>query len=312
VAERTHYLNLVFDSSRWDGFELRADDVIISTPAKCGTTWMQMICALVLFQTPELDRPLSELSPWLDMTTEPRADVVARLEAQTHRRFIKSHTPLDGLPWDDRVTYITVGRDPRDVAISWFNHFDNFNMLELFEQVSATIGNEAINEFLAAGPPLASADPVERFWDWVEDPTPYTAAFSLHSTLHHLATFWEARDRPNVSLFHYADLMADLPGEMRRVAAALGAAIDDDHWPALVEAAGFEAMKSRAGDLAPGGRRNHWLDVDRFFHRGGTGQWQDRVEGDGLARYDAVVEALIPADLAAWTHGGWSAVGGRP
>lgn len=35
---------------------------------------------------------------------------------------IKTHTALDGLPWDDRVTYVCVGRDPRDVALSWDNH----------------------------------------------------------------------------------------------------------------------------------------------------------------------------------------------
>jgi hypothetical protein len=41
---------IVFDSSRWDGFELRPGDIIISTPPKCGTTWTQMICALLVLQ----------------------------------------------------------------------------------------------------------------------------------------------------------------------------------------------------------------------------------------------------------------------
>ena len=40
------YRNLVFDSARWEGFTFRGDDIVISTPAKCGTTWTQMICAL--------------------------------------------------------------------------------------------------------------------------------------------------------------------------------------------------------------------------------------------------------------------------
>ena len=32
----------MYDSNRWDGFELRPGDIIISTPPKCGTTWTQM------------------------------------------------------------------------------------------------------------------------------------------------------------------------------------------------------------------------------------------------------------------------------
>ena len=108
----------MYDSNRWDGFELRPGDIIISTPPKCGTTWTQMICALLILQEPELPLPLDTLSPWIDMVTRARTDVFADLEAQTHRRFIKTHTPLDGIPNDPTVTYICVGRDPRDVGLS--------------------------------------------------------------------------------------------------------------------------------------------------------------------------------------------------
>src|SRR6266550_7695693 len=126
------YRSLVSDSGRWEGFHFRDDDIVISTPPKCGTTWMQMLCALLVFQTPQLPRRLTELSPWLDMQTAVRDDVVAALEAQQHRRFIKSHTPLDGLPYDERVTYICVGRDPRDVFLSLDNHIENTDIMALF------------------------------------------------------------------------------------------------------------------------------------------------------------------------------------
>ena len=50
-AVGTRYTSIVCDSSRWDGFEFRDGDIIISTPPKCGTTWTQTICALLIFQT---------------------------------------------------------------------------------------------------------------------------------------------------------------------------------------------------------------------------------------------------------------------
>src|SRR3954466_2913061 len=119
------YEGVVFDSSRWEGFELRPGDIIISTPPKCGTTWTQMICALLVLQEPELPLPLDTLSPWIDMVTRPRTAVFAALAARAPRRFIKTHTPLDGIPNDPTVTYICVGRDPRDVALSIDRHTDN-------------------------------------------------------------------------------------------------------------------------------------------------------------------------------------------
>ena len=135
----------MYDSNRWDGFELRPGDIIISTPPKCGTTWTQMICALLILQEPELPLPLDTLSPWIDMVTRARTDVFADLEAQTHRRFIKTHTPLDGIPSDPTVTYICVGRDPRDAGLSMDHHIDNTDIgafLNQRERAAATDGVE--------------------------------------------------------------------------------------------------------------------------------------------------------------------------
>src|ERR1700757_4938193 len=112
----------MYDSNRWDGFELRPGDIIISIPPKCGTTWTQMICALLILQEPELPLPLDTLSPWIDMVTRARADVFADLEAQTHRRVIKTRTPLAQIPGDPAVPYICAGRAPRDVGLSMGRH----------------------------------------------------------------------------------------------------------------------------------------------------------------------------------------------
>src|SRR5204863_6506977 len=139
-------------------------DIIISTPPKCGTTWTQMICALLILQTPDLPRPLDQLSPWLDQLLRPLHSVVADLEGQQHRRFIKSHTPLDGLPFDERVTYICVGRDPRDVAVSWDNHFVNMNLEVFIGARAAAVGLDDLAEVMPDGPPIPPDDLRERFW----------------------------------------------------------------------------------------------------------------------------------------------------
>src|SRR5215203_1589032 len=114
ALSRVRYRNLVMDSARWDGFEFRSGDIVISTPPKCGTTWTQMLCALLIFDGPTFPALLSDISPWLDMNIRPLAEVTVALAAQTHRRVIKTHTPLDGIPLHRDVTYLVVGRDPRD------------------------------------------------------------------------------------------------------------------------------------------------------------------------------------------------------
>ena len=115
------------DSARWIGFPFREGDIVISTRSKTGTTWVQMICALLIFQTPDLPASLGQLSPWLDFLTTPREEVYARLAAQEHRRFIKTHTPLDGVPLDPRVTYIVTARHPLDMAVSLYHQGANID-----------------------------------------------------------------------------------------------------------------------------------------------------------------------------------------
>jgi aryl sulfotransferase len=99
-----------------DGLPFRPGEVVISTRSKTGTTWVQMICALLIFQNPDLPAPLGQLSPWLDHLVAPRDEVVAKLKAQPHRRFIKTHTPLDGIPLDPRATYFVTARHPAGQA----------------------------------------------------------------------------------------------------------------------------------------------------------------------------------------------------
>jgi aryl sulfotransferase len=303
MGERVRYETINTDSARWDGFLFRPDDIVISAPAKCGTTWLQMICALEIFGRTTFDRPLDRISPWVDVLLRPLDDVRADYEAQTHRRFIKTHTPLDGLPFDDRVTYICVGRDPRDVAVSWDSHFRNLNLATVFSLREATMGPMALDEILAVAGPQPTGTARERFWFWVDPPESGKAISDLELMLHHLDTFWQARDRPNIVLMRYEDLLDDLEGQMRYLADRLGITVAEGIWPDLVRAATFEGMKGRAGELAPeASHEAMYNDRDQFFRRGSTGQWREIIGDEELPRYAARVAECAPPDLAAWIH----------
>ena len=120
--------------------------------------------------------------------------------------------------------------------------------------------------------------------------------------MHHLATFWEAREQPNIVLVHYADLQRDLEGEMRRIAHRLDIDIDEDRLAALVVAAGFDTMRERADELAPDASEGILQSNRAFFHSGRNGQWQQLLDDDGRRRYAERVTQLAPTDLIEWTH----------
>jgi aryl sulfotransferase len=308
-APRTRYRSIIADSSRWDGFAFRPGDVVISTPPKCGTTWTQMLCALLIFDGPAFPAPLEDVSPWLDMSIRPLAEVTGALAAQTHRRFIKTHTPLDGLPLHADVTYLVVGRDPRDVMISYEHHAPNLDFAHFLELRATAVGNADLAELPERRVP--SADPVERFRTFVADGT-HISPPSLASVLHHLDTGWQHRGDPNVALFHYADLQTDLVGELLRLAGVLGIPCAPQRARALAPEASLARMRERAADDAPlasPGTRGSWKDPRAFFRSGGSGEWRDRVSAADLAAYEARVAQLAGPDLAAWAHGGRLASG---
>lgn len=302
---KVRYYNIGSDNTRWNGFAFRDEDIIISTPPKCGTTWMQTICALLIFQTPAFPQALDLISPWFDMLLRRREDVVADLEAQQHRRFIKSHTPFDGLPDDDRVTYICVARDPRDVALSWDNHFFNMDIPAMLTLRERAVGLDDLAELMPDGIPVPASSELERFWQWVDDETPVEQTpTGLAATLHHLTTFWHERHRPNVVLMHFDELKPDLEGQMRGLAKRLGIEVADDLWPQLVRAATFEQMRGRATEVGPNNTEPIWLDPVRFFNKGTSGQWRRLLGADDLRRYEARVKELADPEVVSWVHQG--------
>jgi hypothetical protein len=296
--ERTHtYTDMIYDSARWDAFRPRAGDIIVATPAKCGTTWTQMICALLVHQTPDLPLPLTQLSRWIERHTEPVESVVADFDAQPWRRIIKTHTPLDGLPFYDEATYVFCGRDPRDAFLSGLDHIDN---------VSEKSREEAFKRGkLPAGFTLPT-DPNVRFQMWIgAGPQPWVwDGFPIGSVLYLTNSYWQHRDLKNIHFTHYADLTRDLDGEMRRLSRALGIPIDETRWPSLVNAARFDTMKQNAAQNAPGAHLGEWSDSGNFFRKARSGEWRDVLSLENLALYEKVSSERLSPELKKWLENG--------
>jgi hypothetical protein len=294
------YQMMMSDSALWTGFPFRDDDVVISPPAKCGTSWMQMLCALLVFNSIRFPRRLTEISPWLDNITYDFAETLGVLQAQRHRRFIKTHTPLDGLPFARGVTYLCVGRDPRDVGIS-FDHA----LANISDQTRAALTVKKGIDRSAMPPP--PEDLSERFWLWAEGEfvNGPTGVGSLANMIQHLQTFWDRRNEPQVALFHYHDLLTDLPGQLQRLAEVLGIDLPTARIEQLAAAATFDKVRQRADELAPGVDSGLWRDNHAFFHAGTSGQWKTLLDRHDLDRFGNRLAELTSPDLIEWLYTGW-------
>ena len=259
-----------------------------------------MICALLIFQTPDLPAPLGQLSPWLDWLITPREQVFARLENQRHRRFIKTHTPLDGIPLSPLATYIVVGRHPLDMAVSLYHQGNNINRSRLAELTGA------VPDQPRSDPPQR---PPVRDWllRWVDSTaSPADEMDSLPGVMWHASDAWARRadpglTGPTVLLMHYDELSADLEFQMRHLAGLLGISVPSELWPALVSAAGFEQMRAQAAKQAPD-PAGVLKDPAAFFRRGRSGAASEILTKEEIAHYNERAADLAPQEVLNWLH----------
>ncbi len=300
LPERTRvYQCHHLDGTRWDYFEPRADDIVIATSYKAGTTWAQAIVAHLLFPDGKFPAPPAQMSPWLDMRIVPLEVVLNGLGAQEHRRFIKTHLPLDGIPYDERLKYLYVARDARDVFMSLWNHYTTMTD-EVLTLMNLMPGREG-DEF--PRPP----DDIHAFWRtwttrgwfaWETDGWPYW------SHLSHVQSWWNFRHLPNIQLIHYTDMLEDTEREVRRIAAFLEIDVPESSWAAIVKAVSFSEMKRQGELYAPGGGQFWKGGAKTFLHKGTNGRWRDVLSDEEIALYDAACDRALTADCREWLENG--------
>lgn len=131
-------------AERLRNFELRHDDIWVVTFPKCGTTWVQETISMII-SNGDLAMskiPLALRSPFLELgailrdatdnlSTLPqeiaqvRKDPLTYAENMTSQRILKVHMPFQYLPPEiiQKCKVVYVARDPRDVCVSYFNHY---------------------------------------------------------------------------------------------------------------------------------------------------------------------------------------------
>jgi aryl sulfotransferase len=280
-----------FDSTVWNEFRFRDDDIVVATHGKTGTTWTQQIVGQLIFAGAE-DVCVHELSPWLDLRVVPNEVKLAALEAQSHRRFIKTHLPVDALVFSPIAKYIYIGRDGRDVLWSLYNHHAQATE-EWYSAINGTPG--------LVGPPIEppNSDVVPYFREWIEKD-----GYPFWSLWENVRSWWGVRGLPNVLLVHFANLKKDLDGEMRRIARFLDIPVDEPRWPMIVEHCTFRYMKENAARVTPRGGTFFRDGPGAFINQGTNGRWRELLSPHDIAAYERRAQAELGPDCAKWLETG--------
>ena len=283
-----------FDSTIWNDFQFRDDDIIIATYAKSGTTWMQQIVAQMLFNgDPNL--AVAEMSPWLDLRIPPKQVKLPLVEAQTHRRILKTHLPADALVYSSKAKYLYIARDGRDVVWSMYNHHANANQA-WYAALNDTPGR--------IGPPIEQppADIREYWREWMDkDGHPFWPFWE------NIRAWWQLRTLPNILFVHFNDLKRDMPGEMRRIAQFLHIPIDEARWADILEYCSFDWMKKNASKSVPLGGAFWDGGAEVFINKGVNGRWADTLSADASAEYEARAVSELGPECARWLASGQGA-----
>lgn len=198
-----HFAKIFGKEGREHGlaFQPRPTDIIISTFSKCGTTWLQQIAhGLRTRGSMEFDE-ISTVTPWIELAFDFGIDLDAAHEAEP--RVFKSHLSWWDVPKDAR--YIVSFRAPSDAFRSLYRFFEGF----MFEP--GTIDLDTL--FRWRNPPAEMGE--RGYW-------------------HHLASWWEQRNNPDVLLLCYEDMLADTSGTVRRVAKFMDLPLDDELFNCVV------------------------------------------------------------------------------
>ena len=286
--EKTRELhNHHFDSTIWNDLKFRDDDIVIATYAKSGTTWMQQIVAQLMFDG-DPDISVAEMSPWVDLRVPPKEVKLPLLEAQTHRRFMKTHLPVDAIRFCPKARYLYIGRDGRDVVWSMYNHHVNANQT-WYDALNDTPGR--------VGPPIEPPpDDIRQYWrEWLDrDGHPFWPFWE------NIRSWWAVRDLPNVKFIHFANLKHDMAREIRGIATFLDIPIKESRWEAILNHCSFEWMKKNATKSVPLGGAFWDAGAEVFINKGVNGRWSDTLSPEEVAAYQTRSRTELGDECAHW------------
>jgi hypothetical protein len=236
-------------------FKTRSNDIFLSTYMKSGTLWtMQIIRLITLRGADSTDGTnLFEFCPGLEETPNN-----AFLEEYPSPRYMHTHLPhhiiVKSINKEQPCKYIYIVRNPRDVAVSMYNHIVTRTMYQ-----SNISWEEFLKYFMAGKVPCGS---------WYD----------------HVLGWWKYRNYPNVLFLKYEDRLTNPHSDVCQIADFIGIQLTEEEVEAVVKKSRFDQMKTN--QFVNGS----WLkrDPDSVGHlrKGKIGDWMNYFTDEQLSDFN--------------------------
>jgi aryl sulfotransferase len=243
----------------------------------------------------------------LEHRTSGIAPKIAKLNAQQHRRLLKSHLPLDALPYYPQVKYIVVGRDARDVFMSFWNHYSNFT-----DATYARLNDP--NGRVGDPMPRCPADIHECWANWINRGwfAWESEGYPHSGNLSHTQSWWNFRHLENILFVHFNDLLSNLPAEIARIAGYLQIDLPEAAFTTIAQRLSFASVKQSAAMMLPmpaEAAQNTWKQgLDAFFFKGTNGRWREVLSAAELLMYEQAKTRVLTPNCARWLEQGRIAI----
>jgi aryl sulfotransferase len=276
----------------------RDQDIVISVPAKSGTTWTMNIVFQLLNGGTDQFKAVYDEVPWIEFLSrpgQPIQEILDRVEAmpKDKPRAFKTHSAPPVLPFINsdsgkQLRYIVVGRNPEEALVS-FKPFLEQHTDAWFELWSV--------------PRAALTRP--DFADFYRDFIIEGGMQGMFAGF--MAGWWPLRHEPNVLFLHFSDLKKDHEGSLKKIAEFLGISPSERQWQDILKYTGFDWMKQHTEKFETfSSTPVPVLETGAMIRKGKLGAAREDGMTDEISKHFRVACAEICSDQAAldWLYKG--------
>ncbi len=234
-------------------FQARSTDVLITTPPKAGTTWMQQILHQLRTGGDESFSSIDEVVPWLERQRLGKSFLQALdyYESIPNPRVFKTHCTAEQTPGIDTAYIILTSRDPRDCCVSFYHHL--LNMTD-----EACLNAKIVR-------PNSFEEYIER---WLDSAVWYR----------NVKSWWPYYNHEKVLWLRYQDMKSDLSASIDQIVNFLGWDVSPDQKKTAIKYSSFEWMKQHDEKFSSQGDSGKPLfKSGQFIRQGKVGKYKEKM-----------------------------------
>ncbi|KAJ8040076.1 Sulfotransferase family cytosolic 1B member 1 [Holothuria leucospilota] len=261
-------------------FEVREDDLILTSYQKSDTHWMQKILLLIQ-QDGHVNKIKREVDPSLNgdiafrVPPDFRKSVADSLAKCPSPRFYRSHLPSQHLPpevWSKKSKVVYITRDPKDICASFYN-FSNTNPENVRKIPWEIVFDNFISEKVIFG-------------NWCN----------------HALGYWKHRNDGHVFFTTFEEMKQGYSIIIRRLATFLGTTISPEGLERIVEHSILEGMKRTypkiEQEVENGIMYTRVFGLMPIIQKGVSGGWKTLFSEEQREKMDRVMkERLVGTGL---------------